>query len=194
MRIRSAGLCLKCELVNFESLKGLFGLLVLVEIISSGTRKGTYATVYYREFPVVPVIDLGCSGGEYGACEHGTDLYFLLVRNTPSPFLEREQLVCGICHCSRVRTVVICLLKRLLLELCLAFECKACKKKKECGYVSYYSSVHFSIALRNFLISSSELKWMVIEPFPPLFRLRLMLFSKYLPTISRTLKYSSGRS
>ena len=43
-------------------------------------------------------------------------------------------------------------------ELGVTFNGKSCKEYYDCKYVSYYSSVHFSIALRNFLISSSELK------------------------------------
>ena len=186
------------RICGISGLVCLFRHAVLMQVVASQSSADTDASVNYREFPVIPVVYLRYAWHYDRAGEHRTYSQIPLVCDSAEQFLEREHLVGCIIGGSGVIRLIVCLGKRLFLELCACTDGKAEYEYQNDSRISQDILHHlrcgcsqmedFSSALRNLCISSSELKWIVMVPLPPDVRFRLMLLVKYLPTISRTLK------
>ena len=102
--------------------------------------------------------------------------------------LERKEDVGGITP-EGVGIVVVGLLERLFPELGMAGQGN--RQEQQDGQQIFYRKLHqrffSSRALRKASISASELKRMVMEPFPDADLRREILLVKYLPMCSRTL-------
>ena len=136
---------------------------ILVAVVPApypGADTSGNASVHYREFPVIPVVNLASPGENHGTREHGPDLDFMLVRNAAEEILEREHRIGAVFRGGGRIVVIVALLERLLLELRMRGKARQERSCKNCRYER--PDLHYilasSRAWRKRRTSSSEPK------------------------------------